>query len=206
MKASRLSIGVSLAVFLSSCANPIVRTTYERYADECSKGIEEACYRAWVNTRTGMLGPELESRALYNWGLMLSRDNQYAKAEEPLQKSLVIERTIEPRSDLRIGRRLAQLGLVMAMQYRTKWKFEAGVRYMDEVLPIAPVFQGVDQHVAGLTLVFYAALLRRQGDIDRASRYEERAAKMGMDVANLGPSAEKSIREFEAKASASPGQ
>ena len=175
-----LALSVTLLA-LTGCANPINRVTYDRYADMCSQGVEEGCYRAWVNTRIGALGPELESRALSNWGALLTKQKKYARAEEPLSASLNLEETLETRSDERIGRRLAELPIATGQQ----GKIDAGHAYMERLLPLMTIYNGHERRVVAALCILYADELRKRGEIERAKAYEVKVKELGFDAEKI---------------------
>jgi len=176
-----LSSSVVVMVLAAGCANPINRVTYDNYKDMCNQGAEEACYRAWANTRIGMLGPELESQALFNWGVQRTRQRKYAEAEEPLLASLKLEEGLAVRSDERIGRRLAQLAIATGQQ----GKIDAGLAYMDRLLPLMTLYQGHERRVVAALCILYAEDLRKRGDTGRAQSYEAKVKELGFDIERM---------------------
>ena len=174
-------LGVAAIVLAAGCANPINRVTYDRYKDMCNQGAEEACYRAWVNTRIGMLGPELESQALYNWGVERTRQRKYAEAEEPLLASLKLEEGLEVRSDERIGRRLAQLAIAAVQQ----GKIDAGLIYMERLIPLVNLYQGHERRVVAALCAGYSEELRKRGEAERAQSYEAKVQELGFDIKTM---------------------
>jgi hypothetical protein len=176
-----LILSAAVVAIAGGCANPINRVTYDNYKDQCSQGIEEACYRAWVNTRIGALGPELESQALYNWGLQRTRQKKYAEAEEPLLASLKLEEGLSVRSDERIGRRLAQLAIATGQQ----GKIDAGLVYMDRLLPLMSLYQGHERRVVAALCALYAEDLRKRGETARAQSYEAKVNELGFDIEKM---------------------
>ena len=161
---------------LAGCANPVNRVTMEEYELACARAetdnrmldAVQACNRAYLNTRIGNLGPEAESRALYNLGRVQKKALMLHEAEESLVQSLVIERRIVPSDPVRIGRRLAELATVLAARGR----FREGVAYMDELAPIAPRYEGSERRYVGTLFHAYAGQLRAEGLAAEAARFE----------------------------------
>lgn len=177
----RTAICTALVLAMTGCANPINRVTYDNYREACGQGSDEACYRAWVNTRVGNLGPELESQALYNWGLQRTRHGRFAEAEEPLLTSLELEEGLPNPSQERIGRRLAQLAIATGRQ----GKIDIGLSYMDRLLPLASLYQEQERRVVAALCALYAEELQKRGEVERAEAYEAKVKELGFDIEKM---------------------
>jgi tetratricopeptide (TPR) repeat protein len=154
------------------------------YGDQCASAeaagrlevAAELCRRAWLNTRMGNLGPEDESRTLYNLGRVLKKNMKLQDAEIALKRSLELEEPISGKGSEKTGRRLAELATVLIAQGR----LADGLPYMDQLAPIAPKYQGGDRNYAGGLFYVYADELRKAGNIEKANSYEAVPTAMGV--------------------------
>jgi hypothetical protein len=176
------ALALVLIATLAACANPVNRLTMEDYAAACSaaeqagrmSAAEEACYRAWVNTQLGVLGPQETSTALYNLGRVQKRSLKLPQAEASLKKSLELEEGLSGPTSAKTGRRLAELSAVLLGQQR----FVDGAPYMERLIPIASEYQGSERNfVAGLFFVYSEQL--RGANPALATRLEQAGTSLG---------------------------
>jgi tetratricopeptide (TPR) repeat protein len=168
---------------LAGCANPVNRVTMDNYAEACGNAERsgrlevavEACHRAWVNTRTGSLGTELESAALYNLGRVQKKALKLPAAEESLKRSLELEEVLSGKESAKTGRRLAELAAVLIVQKRTA----EGVPLVERLANIAPQYQGPEKKFAASLLLGYADELRKTGNLDKAMPLEASFQRLG---------------------------
>src|SRR5437588_6713568 len=147
-------------VALAGCYNPLNEATANRYAQTCSNAeasgrldvAEEACRRALINVRMGHLGPEAESRELYNLGRVKRQLRKYAEAEELLNESLKIQETLSPPDEVKVGRRLAELASAMGDQK----KFREAWPILTRLIPISERYTGQDRFTVKKLFEIYA--------------------------------------------------
>ncbi len=149
-----------IALALTGCANPLNRITMERYARTCADAArtgqleiaEEACRRAYINTRIGNLGPELESQELYNLARIEKQLLKFVEAEEYYKESLRLQESLPAPDPIKIGRRLTDLSIVYWDQkkYKDAWPF------LSRIIPIADSYTGKERSTVKLVFNKYA--------------------------------------------------
>ena len=156
----RLLLVSAIAVLLSACANPLNRVTMDRYAQTCSEAdragqldvAEEACRRALINVRIGNLGQELESQELYNLARIKKQLHKFAEAEEYYKESLRIQELLPNPDQKKIGRRLADLSIVIGAQGR----FKEAWPVLSRLIPISDSYSGNERSVVKQIFSKYA--------------------------------------------------
>ncbi|MBI4987529.1 MAG: tetratricopeptide repeat protein [Rhodocyclales bacterium] len=156
----RLVLISFIGALLGGCANPLNRVTMDRYAQTCAEAerngqlsvAEEACRRALINVRIGNLGPELESQEMYNLARIKKQLRKYEEAEEYYRASLQIQESLPNPDQAKIGRRLADLAIVVGEQGR----FKDAWPLLSRLLPIADSYAGNERAVVKLILSKYA--------------------------------------------------
>jgi tetratricopeptide (TPR) repeat protein len=174
----RLLAAASLSCAVAGCYNPLNAATADRYAQTCRDAqasgrlevAEEACRRSLINVRIGHLGPEAESQELYNLGRVKRQLRKFAEAEEFYQESLKIQETLSPRDELKIGRRLAELVIVMGEQA----KFKDAWPILTRLVPISERYSGQERVTVKKIFEVYAAEYKKLGMESEASQLEER--------------------------------
>ena len=164
-------------LFISGCANPLNRVTYDRYwkqggdAEHAGQlGVaEQAYYRALMNVDMGNLGPLLKAQALYNLGCVKRRVGKYAEAEDLLQQSLALDEKILSPDNLDTDRCLIELSVTFAAQ--EKWS--EGSRYLERVFPHAGRFSGHEREFMSEVFKHFSAELRKAGQVERAKIFEQ---------------------------------
>ncbi|MCW5596170.1 MAG: tetratricopeptide repeat protein [Rhodocyclaceae bacterium] len=156
----RLVSILAVALLASGCANPLNRVTMDRYAQTCRDAeqngrmevAEEACRRALINVRIGNLGPELESQELYNLGRIKRQLGKHAEAEEIYRESLRIQESLPNPDQGKIGRRLAELSIVIGEQK----KFKDAWPVLSRLMPISEGYSGHEREVVKAIFSKYA--------------------------------------------------
>ena len=149
MRATFVGALFTVAVILAGCANPANRVTMDDYTDQCGTSENsghfdvalEACRRAWINSRIGNLGTELESRALYNYGRVARKAMKLDDAEEALKRSLELQASIDGATSEKVGRRLAELALTKIFQRKS----EDGIAYVERLIAMASAYSGAER-------------------------------------------------------------
>jgi hypothetical protein len=173
---------LSCAVLLSGCANPLNRVTSDRYAETCSAAerdnrldvAEQACYRSLINVDIGNLGPEYKSNRLYNLGRIKRQLSKFSEAEDLFRQSLSIEEKLSSPTDLKIGRRLFELSIVLAAQ--EKWS--EGNPFLERAIPALGQFVGRDRASAAEVFSEYGKYFRKTNQPQLAERFESQAAAL----------------------------
>ena len=184
-----ISVTCLACALLAGCANPINRVTMGIYMEGCASAEQagrievavEACRRAWINTRVGNLGPELESITLYNLGRVLRKGRMWEDAENAMKRSLELEEKLSGSGGTKIGRRLAELSMTLIMQRRVT----DGVTYVERLIPIAPEYAGAERKFVGAIFYGYAEDLRRLGLTNAAEKFEAAGKSLGFTGADL---------------------
>ncbi len=176
---SLVSIVILFCLAIAGCANPLNHVTADRYADTCSENedagrldvAEEACRRAVINARIGHLGAEEESRYLYNYARIKQQLGKVEEAEELLKESLKLEDGLNPPNYTRIGRRLANLSIVLGAQrrYREAWP------YLERLIPLGCQYAGKEREVVKALLARYAEEYDKLGMQPEATRLRDNA-------------------------------
>ena len=167
-----------LTLALAGCYNPLNAVTADRYARTCRDAqasgrlevAEEACRRALINVRIGHLGPEAESQELYNLGQIKRQLGKFAEAEEFYRESLKVQETISPLDEVKIGRRLAELAIVMGQQK----KFKEAWPTLTRLLPLAERYSGQERVVVKKIFEVYGVEYRKLGMDSEASQLEQK--------------------------------
>lgn len=166
-----------LPLVMAGCYNPLNAVTADRYAQTCRDAqasgrlevAEEACRRALINVRIGHLGPEAESQELYNLGRVKRQLGKFAEAEEFYRESLKVQETISPPDEAKIGRRLAELAIVMGEQK----KFKEAWPMLTRLLPLSAKYSGQERVVMKKIFEVYGAEYRKLGMDSEASQLEQ---------------------------------
>ncbi|MBC7489022.1 MAG: hypothetical protein H7240_02440 [Glaciimonas sp.] len=182
LSTQKIFVGLAFTA-LAGCANPINRVTMENYAEACGNAERsgrmevavEACYRAWINTRIGSLGTELESIALYNLGRVQKKALKLTAAEESLKRSLELEEILSGKESAKTGRRLAELAAVFIVQQRPT----EGLPLVERLAAIAPHYQGAEKKYAASLLLGYSDELRKIGNLEKAASLEASFQQLG---------------------------
>lgn len=182
MRATFIGASLTVAVLVAGCANPVNRVTMNDYTDQCGTAENsgrfdvalEACRRAWINSRIGNLGTELESRALYNYGRVARKAMKLDDAEQALTRSLELQASIDGAASEKVGRRLAELALTKIFQRKS----EDGIPYVDRLIPIAGTYSGAERKaVCGVLFGYIEDLPSPKYDVKR-SEFESAAKAM----------------------------
>ena len=184
-----ISVACLVCALLAGCANPLNRVTMDSYMEGCATAEQagrlevaaEACRRAWLNTRIGSLGSELESTALYNLGRVLRKGRMWVDAEASMKRSLELEEKLSGLGSAKTGRRLAELSMTLIMQRRVA----DGVPYVERLIPTAPDYAGAERKFVGAIFYGYAEDLRRLGLADTAEKFEAAGKNLGFTRADL---------------------
>jgi tetratricopeptide (TPR) repeat protein len=175
----RVGIGMTVVTLtVTGCYNPLNAVTADRYAQTCRDAeasgrlevAEEACRRALINVRIGHLGPEAESQALYNLGKTKRGLRKFAEAEEFYRESLKVQEVLSPPDELKVGRRLAELAIVMHQQS----KFKEAWPVLNRLLPIAERYSGQERVVVKKIFEVYGMEYKKLGMQSEASQLEEK--------------------------------
>ncbi|HET7832545.1 MAG TPA: tetratricopeptide repeat protein [Gallionella sp.] len=174
-----LSVVILFCLTIAGCANPLNHVTADRYADTCSENedagrldvAEEACKRALINARIGHLGAEEESRYLYNFARIKQQLGKIEEAEELLKESLKLEDGLTPPNYTRIGRRLANLSIVLGGQRR----FKDAWPYLERLVPLACQYHGQEREVVRAVFERYAEEYDKLGMKSEATRLRDNA-------------------------------
>lgn len=142
-KWKRAAFAILLVGAISSCANTLNLTTYQRYHAEGAQAeregniqLAEAAYsRALGNVYMGNLGKQLESEALFNLGRMQRFTGKYDSSIQHLQKSLAIDDANPASKPIYIQNTLAEL----AKSYLLKADLSQGLPYLKRSIAILPV-------------------------------------------------------------------
>lgn len=177
-------LSVGLACILVACANPINRSTYERYRDQAREAegrrdwrtAEEAYYRAAMNVLRGHLGSDAESEAYFNLGRTKRMVGKLDESEDLLKKSLAIdEKRDAPDASFITS---ASLGELAATYYEAK-KYEEGISLLLRLEPIALKYKQEYSPQARqfLKQVYakYAGEISRRGKVQEAERFKKLA-------------------------------
>lgn len=177
-------------LILSGCANPLNQATAERYSETCFEAerngrlevAEEACRRALINVDIGHLGELQKSQKMYNYARVKRRLGKYQEAEGLFKQSLEIEEKQTPPSNERIGRRLAELAIVVAELK----KFDDGLPYVEKLLPLADQYTGDERKTVATIFGVYAEQLKKSNSKNPVvAKIAKKATDMGFDPKEL---------------------
>ena len=174
---------------LPGCANPVNKITMDEYTDQCIAAENsgrfnvaiEACRRAWINSRIGNLGGELESRTLYNYGRVARKAMKLDDAETALKRSLELEESISGVSSEKVGRRLAELALTKIIQRKSV----DGVSYVERLVPIAGTFAGPERKVVCGVLFGYTEDFRSSNLVEKSAEFDVAAKALSCSRADF---------------------
>jgi len=135
-------------------------TAKDRYVLACHEAeaegeleiAEKACLQALANARRDHRGTELESQRLYNLGRIKRQLRKFPEAEKYYKESLTVQESLPGPAPAKIGRRLAELTIVMGQQrkYKDAWP------YLSRLLPIAKSCPDNDRDVVKRLFTMYA--------------------------------------------------
>lgn len=171
-----------VCLMVAGCANPLNQVTADRYAETCGEAeasgrmdvAEEACRRALINTRIGHLGAEEESKSLYNFARIKQQLGKVEEAEELLKESLKLEDGMNPPNHARIGRRLANLSIVLGEQRR----FKDAWPYLERLMPLACQYAGKERQVVKTVFERYAEEFSKLGMQSESAQLLEKAKSL----------------------------
>ena len=151
----------------------------DEYTDHCGAAESvgrfdvalEACRRAWINSRIGNLGGELESRALYNYGRVARKSMKLDDAENALKRSLELEESISGATSEKVGRRLAELALTKIFQRKSS----DGVIYVERLIPITATFSGLERKTVCGVLLGYVEDLKLSNLMAKSTEFDTAA-------------------------------
>jgi tetratricopeptide (TPR) repeat protein len=171
-----------VCLLLAGCYNPINQVTADRYTSTCGEAevsnrmdvAEEACRRALINVRIGHLGAEEESKTLYNYARIKQQFGKVEEAEELLKESLKLEDGINPPNQARIGRRLANLSIVVGAQRR----FKEAWPYLERLMQLSEQYEGHERQVVKTLFERYAEEYRKSDMQTEAAKLIEKAKSL----------------------------
>lgn len=178
----RLFIAILVCLMAAGCYNPINQVTADRYANNCSEAeasgrlevAEEACRRSLINAQIGHLGAEEESKSLYNYARIKQQLGKVEEAEELLKESLKLEDGISPPNQARIGRRLANLSIVVGAQRR----FKDAWPYLERLISLSGQYEGNERQVVKTLFERYAEEYRKLGMQSEAEKLQEKVKSL----------------------------
>lgn len=113
---------------------------------------EKACLKALTNAQRDHGGTELESHRLYNLGRIKRKLHKLHDAEKYYRESLKVQEALPNPSPASIGRRLAELSIVMGQQH----KYKAAWPYLSRLISIAKSSPDSDREVVKRLFTMYA--------------------------------------------------
>jgi len=178
----RLFLVIWIGLLVTGCYNPLNQVTANRYEQTCGEAdasghlevAEEACRRAVINVRIGHLGGEAESQSLYNYARIKMQLGKHEEAEELYKESLKIEDAMTPPDQLKIGRRLTNLAIVMGNQYR----FKDAWPYLTRLVPMSDQYSGQERHIVKTVFERFAEEYRKMDMKIEAAQLLEKAKSL----------------------------
>ena len=176
-----ISAVLCLVFVIAGCANPVNQVTADNYQETCFAAersgnldvAEEACSRALANVNWGNLGALEESQKRYHLSKIKRVLGKFAEAEALLKQSLVLEEGLNPKSELRIGRRSVELAVALAGQ----GKWAEGAEHLSRAYGARNEYSASEKSYMALVLQKYAEELRKSNE-QRAADLSAMAAKL----------------------------
>ncbi len=142
-----------------------VQTCHEAEADGELEVAEKACLQALTKARRDHGGTELESHRLYDLGRIKKQLRKYPEAEIYYKESLMVLESIPNPAPAKIGRRLAELSILMGQQrkYKEAWP------YLSRLLPMAKSCTDNDRDVIKRIISLYTteySRLKMHSEVD----------------------------------------
>ena len=174
-------IALGFVVAIAGCANPVNQVTADNYQETCFVAerngnlevAEEACGRALANVKWGNLGALEESQKRYHLSKIKRALGKFAEAEVLLKQSLALEEGLDPKSELRIGRRSVELAVALAGQ----GKWAEGVEHLTRAYGARNEYSASEKSYTALVLRKYAEELRKSNE-QRATEFSAMAAQL----------------------------
>jgi len=177
-----LWLSISSVVLIAGCANPVNQVTADNYQETCFaaerngnlKVAEEACTRALANVKWGNLGALEESQKRYHLSKIKRGLGKFSEAEVLLKQSLALEEGLNPKSELRIGRRSVELAVALAGQ----GKWAEGVEPLSRAFQARNEYSASEKSYTALVLQKYAEEFRRISNEEQAIEFSAMAAQL----------------------------
>lgn len=173
-------------IFLTGCANPVNRHTYEKYyswgagaeQNEDYENAKENYYRALVNARIGNLEASFHAASSYSLARMLGILCDHENAEKLLLDAVKFDK----EADGPVHMSYVELA---RLKFDQK-KFSEAVSYYEQALKIVDKQKFIDADPIGFVLIFeeYSHSLAELGRHEEAAPYIKRAQKLRQQFPN----------------------
>ncbi|MEW5891648.1 MAG: hypothetical protein AB1697_00680 [Pseudomonadota bacterium] len=181
----RLLVG-AIAIVITGCANPVNRTTYDRYREAAlaaeSRGdfatAEQAYYRAAENVRWGNLGDNAEMYALYDLGRIKRVVGKLGESEELLRRAAEIDSKLRSTYGPSKGGPTGYILAELAATYLAEGKLSEGIQILDKLEPIAAEYSGGPRLFMKQTFSKYSQALSARSDLQNAQRFAKIAESL----------------------------
>jgi hypothetical protein len=134
---------------------------------------EEACSRALANVKWGNLGALEESQKRYHLSKIKRALGKFSEAEVLLKQSIVLEEGLDPKSELRIGRRSVELAVALAGQ----GKWTEGIAHLSRAYAARNEYSASEKSYTVLVLRKYAEELGNSNEL-RATEFSAMAEQL----------------------------
>jgi tetratricopeptide (TPR) repeat protein len=148
-----------------------VRAPREAKAEESAENADDLLRE--INFE--IFKPAELSAFLYNSGITLRHQGQFAEAETMLKRALAAQEKISGEDDELTGRRMAEL----AAAYIAQGKLSEGVPLVERLLPLANGYSEGERHFLGNLFAAYAEEMRKAGQNEGATRLEAKSKSLG---------------------------
>ena len=165
----------AVILFVSACANPINRVTYQDYKKQGTlaeaKGdwatAEQAYYRAAENVRLGNLEPAIQSNSLFDLGRVKRKVGKFDESETVLKQALALDEKLYGSDAFLTSITISEL----CATYLEAKKLSEGIPFMVRLEPLLPQhstkYSAQGRHFFKLLYEKYSDALANQPEAER---------------------------------------
>lgn len=180
---TRILIIFVLSALASACDNAASQLDAE--ARVCERALEigelelaeEHCQLAVGDAADDVLAPQVRSERLYKLASIKRQLAKYNEAADLLGQSLTLEQTLSGSASPQVARRHLEMSLILAGQ--EQW--QDGALLLEQTVPVADQLDDNEKRALANVLKRYAVQLKKNQQMEQASRLQEAAASLNKE-------------------------